>query len=86
MVTADRYYRSYVDERYRVLRNALRVAKRRPDWGLRLEQSAAIRAEIRALVRIRWFARRQAREDARRTVVLITEAIDHPADATWISA
>jgi hypothetical protein len=60
-MNTDSLYATAVNERYRVLRRALQVARSRPDWGLRKEQLDAIRAEIRALVRVRWFVRRAMR-------------------------
>lgn len=68
---ADSLARQYVDERYHVLRDALAVVRRRPDWGLRLDQATEIRQEIRAMVRVRWYIRRQTRQrTARREAVL----------------
>ena len=57
-------YQTAVQERYHVLRLALVIARKRPDWGLRLDQAEAIRQEKRALVRVRWFVRRESRRQA----------------------
>jgi len=71
MTTTDALFRIACEERYRMLRRALQLATTRPDWNLRLEQAQAIRVEIRALVRIKWFVRRQVRRDrARREAVM----------------
>ena len=61
MNTTAALYETAVAERYQMLRRALVIARSRPDWGLRLDQAEAIRQEKRALVRIRWFVRRESR-------------------------
>jgi len=82
-VTTDRLYRHAVDERYRVLRNALALAQRRPDWGLRLDQTAAIRAEIRALVRVRWTVRRTERLWLAQDAVHVAKAASDRSYHDW---
>ena len=62
--TTAALYATAVQERYRMLRGALVHARRRPDWGIRLAQVAELEAEKRALVRIRWFVRRESRRQA----------------------
>ena len=71
MNTTTALYETAVAERYQMLRRALVIARSRPDWGLRLDQAEAIRQEKRALVRIRWFVRRESRRvrDARAAVL-----------------